>query len=207
MRKRLTVNQKALNKEIQRLRTGLNRAQRKGFFSNVTVEQYLDIPNRKKITRSFLNKVKKIKPRDIYKSGDFVIFDTGETIPAILALNNRITQENVYMRPSVDQTKQNKADIIIGQVYNYIDTAYAYSDGNRAFTKITFDEIVSRYLKYDLAQYIESIAESLYDVLAGMLQASRQEVLDVETANLYQLFTGKPIPVAEFQKYVNEWES
>lgn len=77
-KKKLTANQAAFKKEINRLRDGLRKAQQRGFLPDFNL-----IPEMpKRVTKKALDFIRKLKPRNIYIKGEWVDKETGEIISA-----------------------------------------------------------------------------------------------------------------------------
>ena len=77
-RKKLTENQKAYQKERRRLLQAVRRAEKQGYIFPEDVVPELP----KRVTKKQLEKIQKIKPKDLYKKAEFVYQQTGEIVPA-----------------------------------------------------------------------------------------------------------------------------
>lgn len=77
-RKKLTENQKAYQKERRRLLQAVRRAEKQGYVFPEDVVPELP----KRVTKKQLEKIQKIKPKQLYKKAEFVYQETGETVPA-----------------------------------------------------------------------------------------------------------------------------
>ena len=77
-RKKQTENQKVYQKERRRLLQAVRRAEKQGYIFPEDVVPELP----KRVTKKQLEKIQKIKPKDLYKKAEFVYKETGEIIPA-----------------------------------------------------------------------------------------------------------------------------
>lgn len=77
-RKKQTENQKAYQKERRRLLQAVRRAEKQGYIFPEDVVPELP----KRVTKKQLEKIQKIKPKDLYKKAEFVYQETGEIVPA-----------------------------------------------------------------------------------------------------------------------------
>lgn len=77
-RKKQTENQKAYQKERRRLLQAVRRAEKQGYIFPEDVVPELP----KRVTKKQLEKIQKIKPKDLYKKAEFVYEETGEVVPA-----------------------------------------------------------------------------------------------------------------------------
>lgn len=78
-RQNLTVNQQAWNKEINRIKRFIRRAEKRGYIFN------FEIPERpSRVTKKQLNLIKAITPNVLYSKADYIAdYDTGEVIPGL----------------------------------------------------------------------------------------------------------------------------
>ena len=72
MKKRLTPNQAAWNKEFKRIQRFIKNASKRGF----TFE--IEKPSR--ITKKQLEKIRSLKPKELYKQASYIIPETGEEV-------------------------------------------------------------------------------------------------------------------------------
>nr|DAK50523.1 MAG TPA: hypothetical protein [Caudoviricetes sp.] len=77
-RKKQTENQKAYQKERRRLLQAVRRAEKQGYIFPEDIVPVLP----KRVTKKQLEKIQKIKPKQLYKKAEFVYQETGETVPA-----------------------------------------------------------------------------------------------------------------------------
>ena len=77
-RKKLTDNQKAYQKQRRRLLQAVRRAEKQGYIFPEDVVPELP----KRVTKKQLEKIQKIKPKQLYKKAEFVYQETGEVVPA-----------------------------------------------------------------------------------------------------------------------------
>lgn len=77
-RKKQTENQKAYQKERRRLLQAVRKAKKQGYIFPEDVVPELP----KRVTKKQLEKIQKIKPKDLYKKAEFVYQETGEIVPA-----------------------------------------------------------------------------------------------------------------------------
>ena len=77
-RKKQTENQKAYQKERRRLLQAVRRAEKQGYIFPEDIVPELP----KRVTKKQLEKIQKIKPKQLYKKAEFVYQETGEIVPA-----------------------------------------------------------------------------------------------------------------------------
>lgn len=77
-RNKRTENQKAYQKERRRLLQAVRRAKKQGYIFPEDIVPELP----KRVTKKQLEKIQKIKPKQLYKKAEFVYQETGEVVPA-----------------------------------------------------------------------------------------------------------------------------
>lgn len=74
MKKRLTPNQEAWGKEFKRIQRFIKNASKRGFTFDVEIEK----PTR--VTKKQLEKIRSLKPKELYKKATYIIPETGEEV-------------------------------------------------------------------------------------------------------------------------------
>jgi len=74
LKKRLTPNQAAWNKEFKRIQRFIKNANKRGFTFDVEIEK----PSR--VTKKQLEKIRSLKPKELYKQAVYIIPETGEEV-------------------------------------------------------------------------------------------------------------------------------
>lgn len=77
-RKKRTEAQKAYQKERRRLLQAIRRGEKQGFIFPENLVP--DLP--KRVTKTALERIKNTKPKDLYKTAEYLYQDTGEVVPA-----------------------------------------------------------------------------------------------------------------------------
>lgn len=78
VKKRLTQNQKAFQKERRRLLQAVNRAKKQGYIFPDNIVP--SIP--KRVTKKSLERIQLLKPKDLYKKAQYLYEETGEIVSA-----------------------------------------------------------------------------------------------------------------------------
>lgn len=131
--RKLTANQKAYRKEVQRLKQAIRRAEKKGY---VFEEDALPaIP--KRVTKKALQRIQETKPKDLYKKAVKLDLSTGEVIPALEA---RQIERKQAAQKAVQTRKLNQAET--GQAWQSSD-----------FKLPDFSKVVITNFKAHIAQF------------------------------------------------------
>lgn len=77
-KKKRTEAQKAFQKERRRLLQAIRRGEKQGYIFQENIVP--DLP--KRVTKTALKRIQKTKPKDLYKTAEYLYQDTGEVVPA-----------------------------------------------------------------------------------------------------------------------------
>lgn len=113
-RKKKTENQKAYQKERRRLLQAVRRAEKQGYIFPEDVVPELP----KRVTKKQIEKIQKIKPKDLYKKAEFVYQETGEIVPAEQR-KQEVKQEAII---KAKETRKRKKKISIPNIPTYYPT-------------------------------------------------------------------------------------
>lgn len=199
MKKRLTLKDQ-YKKEVTRLKRGLKNAEKRGFFVPDTAIP--KIP--KKVSRKQLERIKSIKPADIYlNKGEYVDIETGEVLNAKYgqylrrsraAKKAAETRRKKKIEPQPYYPTISRIDLIRDKIED-IDRKYGTRPMDisaRKFGLLTiFDDTVSEYeLKGNIdeyEQYLISIEEDLNESLDIVEYASDQDEVSASFIHLARL--------------------
>ncbi len=113
-RKKQTENQKAYQKERRRLLQAVRRAEKQGYIFPEDVVPKLP----KRVTKKRLEKIQKIKPKQLYKKAVFIYQETGEIVHAEQR-KQEVKQEAIK---KAKETRKRKKKISIPSVPTYYPT-------------------------------------------------------------------------------------
>lgn len=101
IKKKKTVNQKAFQKERKRLQQAIRKGEKQGYIFPEDIVPSLP----KRVSKKALEKIKRIKPSDLYSTGEYLYKDTGEIVPA----EQRRKEVRIQAHQKAVQTRKNKA--------------------------------------------------------------------------------------------------
>lgn len=113
-RKKLTENQKAYQKERRRLLQAVRRTEKQGYIFPEDIVPKLP----KRVTKKQLEKIQKIKPKQLYKKAEFIYKETGEIVPAEKR-KQEVKQEAII---KAKETRKRKKKISTPSVPTYYPT-------------------------------------------------------------------------------------
>lgn len=113
-RNKRTENQKAYQKERRRLLQAIRRAEKQGYIFPEDVVPELP----KRVTKKQLEKIQKVKPKQLYKKAKFIYKETGEIVPAEQR-KQEVKQEAIR---KAKETRKRKKKASIPSVPTYYPT-------------------------------------------------------------------------------------
>lgn len=168
-KRKLTPIQQQYRKERRRIQNAMNRLDKQGY---VLPEDLLpSIP--KKVTQASINRLKKITSESIYKKSKKLDFETGETIPGIVARDKARSQRakeaarrrsfkqeyvspQFYTEPPQYTTFPSGADIIISNFRSDVIGRFPESAG--PILNRWLDGLLAQQDKEDVANMLETAA-------------------------------------------------
>lgn len=103
-----SANQIAYKKELSRIKRGIKQAEKRGYF----VDSSLIPEMPKRVTKKALEKIKQIKPKDIYSQGEWLDISTGELVPAKQRIEEVKIQSALKRKHTIESKKYPVKDII-----------------------------------------------------------------------------------------------
>lgn len=182
-RKKITENQKAYQKERKRLLQAVRRGEKQGYIFPEDIVPELS----KRVTKKQLEKIQKIKPKDLYKKAVFVYKETGEIVPAEQR-RQEVKQEAIR---KAKETRKRKKKISIPSIPTYYPTISVIDTIRDRLSELTREakppipidnrknELLAIF-EDNVTQYDDNIAEYEH-----YLEAHESEIADLLTVISY----------------------
>lgn len=110
MKKRLTPNQAAWNKEFKRIQRFIKNASKRGFTFDVEIEK----PSR--VTKKQLEKIRSLKPKELYKQSTYIIPETGEEVTGTEGRSYERSQAQLKSRQNIPRESKLVLNAILHQL-------------------------------------------------------------------------------------------
>lgn len=110
MKKRLTPNQAAWNKEFKRIQRFIKNASKRGFTFDVEIEK----PSR--VTKKQLEKIRSLKPKELYKQSTYIIPETGEEVTGTEGRTYERSQAQLKSRQNIPRESKLVLNAILQQL-------------------------------------------------------------------------------------------
>ena len=157
---KLTKNQIAFKKQITRIKNFIRRATKRGYEFSDTV-----IPTMpKRVTKKSIEKIKNIKPKDLYSKASYLDKSTGEIVSGS---TGRKIERNLSTQKAKETRKNN--------------TNKRHSNNNKNYT--TYETVIMR----NFYEYIKTFTSNkIRDSLFGMIKSLEHEQGTTEVAKALQ---------------------
>ena len=157
---KLTKNQIAFKKQITRIKNFIRRATKRGYEFNENV-----IPTMpKRVTKKSIEKIKNIKPKDLYSKASYLDKSTGEIVSGS---TGRKIERNLSTQKAKETRKNNNNK--------------RHSNNNKNY--ITYETVIMR----NFYEYIKSFTSNkIRDSLYGMIKSLEHEQGRTEVAKALQ---------------------
>lgn len=160
MKNKLTKNQIAFKKQITRIKNFIRRATKRGYeFSDNVIPT---MP--KRVTKKSIEKIKNIKPKDLYSKASYLDKSTGEIVSGS---TGRKIERNLSTQKAKETRKNN--------------TNKRHSNNNKNYT--TYETVIMR----NFYEYIKTFTSNkIRDSLFGMIKSLEHEQGTTEVAKALQ---------------------
>ena len=160
MKNKLTKNQIAFKKEITRIKNFIRRATKRGYeFSDNVIPT---MP--KRVTKKSIEKIKNIKPKDLYSKASYLDKSTGEIVSGS---TGRKIERNLSTQKAKETKKNNNNK--------------RHSNNNKNYT--TYETVIMR----NFYEYIKTFTSNkIRDSLFGMIKSLEHEQGTTEVAKALQ---------------------
>ena len=186
---KLTKNQIAFKKQVTRIKNFIRRATKRGYeFSDNVIPT---MP--KRVTKKSIEKIKNIKPKDLYSKASYLDKSTGEMVSGSIG---RKIERNLSKQKAKETIKNNNnkrhsnninnyityETVILGNFYKYIKsfTSYKIRDGLFGMIK-TLEHEQGRT---EVAKALQNMPLQFHEILARCGYDSDKAIMEFETSFL-----------------------
>lgn len=206
MKKRLTPNQAAWNKEFKRIQQFIKNASKRGFTFDVEIEK----PSR--VTKKQLEKIKALKPKELYKYAEYIIPETGEKVTG--------TQGRTYER-SQAQLKSSKkllreSKIVLNSILQRINTwkpdssMRGWMKQKKMLDRDELDNMLAMFIsgkgEDEAASILQQNAESVNNAIFTILYDSDNESVAFAFTEFATILNGGALSISQSESMTNYTE-
>lgn len=206
MKKRLTPNQEAWNKEFNRIQRFIKNASKRGFTFDIEIEK----PSR--ITKKQLEKIKALKPKELYKYAEYIIPETGEKVTG--------TQGRTYER-SQAQLKSSKkllreSKIVLNSILQRINTwkpdssMRGWMKQKKMLDRDELDNMLAMFIsgkgEDEAASILQQNAESVNNAIFTILYDSDNESVAFAFTEFATILNGGALSISQSEAMTNYTE-
>lgn len=206
MKKRLTPNQAAWNKEFKRIQQFIKNASKRGFTFDVEIEK----PSR--VTKKQLEKIKALNPKELYKYAEYIIPETGEKVTG--------TQGRTYER-SQAQLKSSKkllreSKIVLNSILQRINTwkpdssMRGWMKQKKMLDRDELDNMLAMFIsgkgEDEAASILQQNAESVNNAIFTILYDSDNESVAFAFTEFATILNGGALSISQSESMTNYTE-
>lgn len=206
MKKRLTPNQEAWNKEFKRIQRFIKNASKRGFTFDIEIEK----PSR--ITKKQLEKIKALNPKELYKYAEYIIPETGEKVTG--------TQGRTYER-SQAQLKSSKkllreSKIVLNSILQRINTwkpdssMRGWMKQKKMLDRDELDNMLAMFIsgkgEDEAASILQQNAESVNNAIFTILYDSDNESVAFAFTEFATILNGGALSISQSEAMTNYTE-
>lgn len=206
MKKRLTPNQAAWDKEFKRIQRFIKNASKRGFTFNIEIEK----PSR--VTKKQLEKIKALKPKELYKYAEYIIPETGKIVTG--------TQGRTYER-SRAQLKSSKklpreTKIALNSILQRINTwkpdssMRGWMKQKKMLDRDELDNMLAMFISVkgedEAASILQQNAESVNNAIFTILYDSDNETVAFAFTEFATILNGGALSISQSESMTNYTE-
>lgn len=200
-RKTLTENQKAYRKERKRVQQFIRRAEKRGYLFPEGIIP--EIP--KRVTKQSLERIRAMKPKELYKTAEFVDFETGEILSGTEA---RTLERSRAAKKGKRKTAVEKIEIpffpiisLIERIRNDLEELerevfpkYSIESRKGAIISI-FEDTVTFYSENlaELENYLKENEREISNLMTLIKYDSKLEIVEASFVQLAKLLNRKEL--------------
>lgn len=207
MKKRLTPNQAAWNKEFKRIQRFIKNASKRGF----TFELEIEKPSR--ITKKQLEKIKALKPKELYKYAEYIIPETGEIVTG--------TQGRTYERSRAARLKSTKklpreSKIVLNSILQRINTwkpdssMRGWMKQKKMLDRDELDNMLAMFISEkgedEAALILQQNAETVNNAIFIILYDSDNEAVALAFTEFATILNGGALSILQSESMTNYTE-
>lgn len=206
MKKRLTPNQAAWNKEFKRIQRFIKNASKRGFTFDVEIEK----PSR--VTKKQLEKIRSLKPKELYKQAVYIIPETGEEVTG--------TEGRSYER-SQAQLKSTKklpreSKIVLNSILQRINTwkpdssMRGWMKQKKMLDRDELDNMLAMFISEkgedEAASILQQNAENVNNAIFTILYDSDNEAVALAFTEFATILNGGALSISQSESMTNYTE-
>lgn len=204
MKKRLTPNQEAWNKEFKRIQRFIKNASKRGFTFDVEIEK----PSR--VTKKQLEKIRSLKPKELYKQAVYIIPETGEEVTG--------TEGRSYERSQLKSKKKlpREFKIVLNSILQRINTwkpdssMRGWMKQKKMLDRDELDNMLAMFISEkgedEAASILQQNAENVNNAIFTILYDSDNEAVALAFTEFATILNGGALSISQSESMTNYTE-
>lgn len=209
MKKRLTPNQAAWNKEFNRIQRFIKNASKRGFAFDVEIEK----PSR--VTRKQLEKIRSLKPKDLYKEATYIIPETGEEVTGTEGRTYERSQ--AQLRSKSKYNPPNEINVVLKSVLQQINdwrpdaSMRGWLREKKVLDRNELDDMMAAFIlsrgENEAALILQQNAERVNQSIFTILNDSNDESVKIAFTEFATIINGgRPLSKSDSENMTNYTE-
>lgn len=209
MKKRLTPNQTAWNKEFKRIQRFIKNASKRGFTFDVEIEK----PSR--VTKKQLEKIRSLKPKELYKQSTYIIPETGEEVTGTEGRSYERSQSQ--LRKSSKYNPPNEITVVLKSVLQQINdwrpdaSMRGWLREKKVLDRHELDDMMAAFIlsrgENEAALILQQNAERVNQSIFTILNDSNDESVKIAFTEFATIINGgRPLSKSDSENMTNYTE-
>lgn len=206
MKKRLTPNQAAWNKEFKRIQRFIKNASKRGFTFDVEIEK----PSR--VTKKQLEKIRSLKPKELYKQAVYIIPETGEEVTGTEGRSYERSQAQLKSKKKLPR----ESKIVLNSILQRINTwkpdssMRGWMKQKKMLDRDELDNMLAMFISEkgedEAASILQQNAENVNNAIFTILYDSDNEAVSLAFAEFATILNGGALSISQSESMTNYTE-
>jgi hypothetical protein len=208
-KQRLTPNQTAWNKEFNRIQRFIKNASKRGFTFDVEIEK----PSR--VTKKQLEKIRSLKPKELYKEATYIIPETGEEVTGTEGRTYERSQ--AQLRKSSKYNPPNEINVVLKSVLQQINdwrpdaSMRGWLREKKVLHRNELDDMMAAFIlsrgENEAALVLQQNAERVNQSIFTILNDSNDESVKIAFTEFATIINGdRPLSISDSENMTNYTE-
>lgn len=206
MKKRLTPNQVAWNKEFKRIQRFIKNASKRGFAFDVEIEK----PSR--VTRKQLEKIRSLKPKELYKEATYIISETGEEVTGTEGRFYERSQAQLKSRQNIPRESKLVLNAILQRINTWKpdSSMRGWMKQKKMLDRDELDNMLTMFISEkgedESALILQQNAESVNNAIFTILYDSDNEAVALAFTEFATILNGGALSISQSESMTNYTE-
>ena len=206
MKKRLTPNQVAWNKEFKRIQRFIKNASKRGFTFDVEIEK----PSR--VTKKQLEKIRSLKPKELYKQAVYIIPETGEEVTGTEGRSYERSQAQLKSTKKLPRESKIVLNFILQRINTWKpdSSMRGWMKQKKMLDRDELDNMLAMFISEkgedEAALILQQNAENVNNAIFTILYDSDNEAVALAFTEFATILNGGALSISQSESMTNYTE-